>query len=94
MMAHLGLYYAEKTTAGIAVRYFQDTGDEQYRQEALTHMEQAIRYWKAYAAEFSAFYKPQLYGRLQAVVYPELVTADVEKDISIIEKWTAKPIAK
>lgn len=92
MMANLGRYYSEKTAAAIQIRYFHDTGDEAYRTSALEHVEKEIEYWKLYANEFESYYEPQLYGRLQWVVYPSELTADVEKEASIVEKWRARPI--
>lgn len=92
MMANLGRYYAEKTAAAIQIRYFHDTGDETYRAAALEHVGKELEYWKLYADEFGQYYEPQLYGRLQWVVYPPDLTAEVEKEAAIVEKWRARPI--
>ena len=92
MWANLGLYYAEKTYAAISLRTFNDTGDEKYRKEALSHVEKEISSWKAYSSEFSQFFKPQLYGRLQWVVYPEYLNTDVEAEAEVVTKWRARPI--
>ena len=92
MWANLGLYYAEKTYAAISLRTFNDTGDEKYREEALSHVEKEISSWKAYSSEFSQFFKPQLYGRLQWVVYPEYLNTDVEAEAEVVTKWRARPI--
>lgn len=92
MWANLGLYYAEKTCAAIDIRYFNDTGDEKYRESAMSHVEGEIESWNKYAAEFSEYYEPQLYGRLQWVVYPEYLKPDVEKERDIVKKWRARPV--
>ena len=92
MMANLGRYYSEKTAAAIQIRYFNDTGDETYREAALEHVEKEIEYWKLYADEFDQYYEPQLYGRLQWVVYPPDLTAEVEAEKEVVEKWRARPI--
>ena len=49
---------------------------------------------KAYANEFSQYFSPQLYGRLQWVVYPESLIPDVESEAQIVTKWRARPIKK
>ena len=92
MWANLGLYYAEKTYAAISLRTFNDTGDEAYREEAHSHVEREISFWKAYSSEFSQYYNPQLYGRLQWVVYPEYLNADVEAEAEVVTRWRARPI--
>ena len=94
MWANLGLYYAEKTYAAIDLRYFHDTGDEEYRAKAMEHVENEIAAWKAYAEEFSRYFSPQLYGRLQWVVYPEYLIPDVEAEAGIVTKWRARPIKR
>lgn len=94
MWANLGLYYAEKTAAAIDLRYFHDTGDEAYRESTMAHVEQEIAAWKSYANEFSQYFSPQLYGRLQWVVYPESLIPDVESEAQIVTKWRARPIKK
>ena len=43
-------------------------------------MEKEIEYWKLYADEFAEYYEPQLYGRLQWVVYPPDLTPEVEAE--------------
>ncbi len=94
MWADLGLYYSEKTFAAVSLRYFNDTGDETRREEARSHVEKEIEYWKAYAAEFSVYFEPQLYGRLQWVVYPEYLIPDAENEMTIVDKWRARPVKK
>ena len=92
MMANLGRYYSEKTAAAIQIRYFNDTGDESYQEAALEHVEKEIEYWKLYADEFAEYYEPQLYGRLQWVVYPPDLTPEVEAEKDVVEEWRARPI--
>ena len=36
--------------------------------------------------------QPQLYGRLQWVVYPEYLNTDVEAEAEVVTKWRARPI--
>ena len=94
MWANLGLYYAEKTSAAVEMRFFHDTGDETYRTRALAYVAEEINHWKAYANEFSLYFNPQLYGRLQWVAYPENLIPEVENEVTVVNKWRARPIKK
>ena len=86
-MAYLALYYAEKFEGAIALRRFNDTEDEAYRTEAVEHLKAALEYWKSFAALFDEQYLPQQCGRLFSAPDPDELTAEVENDIALAEKW-------
>ena len=86
-VAYLALYYAEKFEGAIALRRFNDTEDEAYRTEAVEHLKAALEYWKSFAALFDEQYLPQQCGRLFSAPDPDELTAEVENDIALAEKW-------
>ena len=43
--ANLGLYFAEKIRGGIDLQTYRVTGNEEYKQSAINHLEKALAYW-------------------------------------------------
>ena len=87
MQALMGLYYSEKISAAVNIGLYNATTDASYQTGSIEHLEKAIEYWKAYTAEFEARYRPLMMSRLQLSPDPTALIKDVEKDISIAQKW-------
>ena len=87
MQALMGLYYSEKISAAVDLKLYNATSDTAYQNSSIEHLNKAVEYWKAYAAEFEARYRPLMMSRLQVAPDPVALIKDVEKDISIAQKW-------
>ena len=87
MQALMGLYYSEKISAAVDLKLYNATSDTAYQNSSIEHLNKAVEYWKAYAAEFEARYRPLMMSRLQVAPDPMALIKDVEKDISIAQKW-------
>ena len=85
--AALGRYYAEKIRGAAEIALFDDSRDARHRQASVTHMEQALEHWKAYAALRNARYVPALYNRVGYVDLQALVEK-VAADVAIAREWT------
>jgi hypothetical protein len=88
-MAYLGRYYADKLRGAAKLAAFrEDPGQRQYGAEAVVHLKDAVREWRAYAALASAQYRPQLLARTHVLdwtgilreVEQEVVTVSLEAD--------------
>lgn len=87
----LGLYYAEKLRAAVALATFLFSGDASRQDQAVAHLRSALSEWKALVAVTKAHYLPHevwLFGPF----HWEMYTRDVEKDIQIAQ--TAKPFER
>jgi hypothetical protein len=84
--AALGDYYSEKISAACELALFDLSGNEPQKNLAKKHLESALIHWKNYAQIATRQYKPALYNRVGFVDLNKL-TANVENDISIAEKW-------
>jgi hypothetical protein len=56
--SHLGLYFAEKLRAGVALETFRQTGAAAEKEQAIGHLEQALRHWDAVVAATADHYRP------------------------------------
>lgn len=45
--SYLGLHFAEKIRGGIALQTYRATGDEKYKQDAVMHLQNALKHWDA-----------------------------------------------
>lgn len=90
-IAYLGFYYAEKISAAADLRMYNELEDERCREDSIVHLETALEYWNQYASAFSSQYLPQRFSRLFAHVDPVELIEDVERDISIAERWRFRP---
>ena len=86
MQALMGLYYSEKISAAVDLKLYNATSDTAYQNSSIEHLNKAVEYWKAYAAEFEARYRPLMMSRLQVAPDPVAFMKDVEKGISIGQK--------
>ncbi len=43
--ANLGLFFAEKIRGGVALQLYRTNGKDEYKQEAVRHLENALSYW-------------------------------------------------
>ncbi len=100
--ANLGLHWAEKIKAAIALQTYHVGGGEEHKKSALLHMQKAIDYWDVVIS----ITKP-LYNEMPLVHYSEqdgkpskqndhlrfhwaLLKPDVARDVDIIKQASAK----
>ncbi|MCA9010952.1 MAG: hypothetical protein KDB01_14470 [Planctomycetaceae bacterium] len=82
----LGRYYAKKIRGSCALALFDSTGDSFEHDVAISHLNDALSHWKAYAAIRDAQYVPALYNRVGYVDVTAL-TEKVAADIDIARNW-------
>ncbi|MEM1108533.1 MAG: hypothetical protein AAGH99_07570 [Planctomycetota bacterium] len=81
--AHLASYYADKFRGSTQVHRFRVSGEEAVRQEAVTHLENAIDHWKAYGRVASAQYNTQMLARVSTTDWLGTLLEHAEADIEI-----------
>lgn len=90
--ANLGKYYALKYEAAIALRLYNDTQGTAKKAEAVAKATDASNTWKVYANDMIArFGDAERLSRAGIYSFSN-VTAEVEKDISVCEKWTPRAL--
>jgi hypothetical protein len=102
--ANLGLYFAEKIKGGVALQTYRVRGGAELKDQAIRHLENALKYWD----EVVAITKP-LYNQMPLVHFSEqdgkhwkendhlrfhweLVRPEVAKDIEIAKNATSDQI--
>ncbi len=85
-LAWLGRYYASKIRGACALALFDSSGDPFEHKSAVRHLDDALAYWKKYAAVRDAHYVPALYNRVGYVNVTAL-TEKVAADIDIARNW-------
>jgi hypothetical protein len=100
--ANLGLHYAEKLKAAIALQTYRVKGDEGSQQQAVAHMQNALRYWDTVIAITRPIYNDVPSVQLSQQhrkpwrendhlrFHWEKLRPDVEKDIELIKSKTIK----
>jgi len=79
----LGDYYYNKLSASLDLVYFQETGDQNYRNKAVRFLEQGLDSWKQLSLIWSQHYQPYMMSRVRRIFgYPYYIE-DVERDIEI-----------
>ena len=56
--SYLGLYFAEKLRAAVALETFRRTGAAREKEQALAHLERAVRHWDEVIAATAGHYRP------------------------------------
>ncbi len=87
LQAEMGFYYSEKLYGAAEIGLYNATKDKTHQEASVAHLEKALEYWKTYAQDFAARYRPQMMARLQLVTDPGEYTSEAERDISIAQKW-------
>ncbi len=85
-MAYLGRYYADKIRGAAKLAIFRE-GDrqaKQYLNEAVTHLEDAVEEWKAYADILTPQYKTQLLARTHLLDWNNTLE-EVEKEVISVQ---------
>ena len=85
-MSHLGNYYAAKILGATDLAVFDQSGKEELRQSAVSHLEAALTHWKKYATVATGQYRPQLLNRIGYVDLNALV-AKVQEDVAMARDW-------
>lgn len=81
-MAYLGNYYANKIRGAIDLTLFEASKNNQYKNSAVSHLEQALVQWRNYVAILDDQYiKMEI--SMQGVFDWDALAGDVENDISI-----------
>lgn len=93
--ANLGLYFAEKLKGAIALETFRQKGGEKFKEDAITHLSNALAYWDKVIAITQPLYNEMPLVHLseqdgkswkendQLRFHWALLRKDVERDISI-----------
>lgn len=95
--AHLGLYFADKLRAGVALKTFYKTGNDQQKQQAVILLQKCLNHWDQVIRFTKDRYLPtphvmtQNYGPEFQVFHWELMRPQVEKDIAIADHAVFKP---
>jgi hypothetical protein len=95
--SYLGLYFATKIRAGIALESFRITGDQDKKRDAIRHMRACLEYWDNVVAFTKDRYMPtphvstQHYGKEFESFSWESLRPQVVRDIEIVEKATRNP---
>jgi hypothetical protein len=104
--ANMGLHYAEKLKAAVAFQIYRTEGGEEHKQQAIGHLQSALKYWDAVIAITRPIYNDmplvhysQLKNKSWRVndhlrFHWEKLRPDVEKDIEIVKETRAKTAAK
>ena len=56
--ANLGLYFAEKLKGGVALQTYRVCGGQQFKDQAVRHLENALKYWDEVVAITKSLYNP------------------------------------
>jgi hypothetical protein len=86
-MAYLGRYYADKMRGAAKLAIFRegDRQDEQYLDQAVAHLKDAVDEWKAYAAILSSQYKTSLLARTHFLDWNSTLK-EVEKEVVTVQQ--------
>ncbi len=81
-MAHLGRYYAAKILGAVELHAFRTAGKPGRQAAAVRQLTEAVGHWRAYAANASKRYRPQLLARTRVLDWRALLE-DVRRDVTI-----------
>jgi hypothetical protein len=85
-MAHLGRYYADKIRGASQVAAFRaDPSQQEFKQRAVRHLNNAVQDWEAYAAVAAQAYRPQLFSRTHYMDW-EKTLEDVRTEVDTIRQ--------
>lgn len=89
--AHLGLYYANKIRAAVALEFHEKIEqDEQYKRQARKAIGQALVHWDAYRKVSESNYHPQMLSRVNYLDSSAL-QKEVEYEQQIVERKLTYP---
>lgn len=83
-MAHLGQYYANKIGAATALAFYQKTGKQSHKNDAIKMLEDAVVNWEDYARVSEANYKPQMLARTHMLDWSALLQ-NVKDDVELVK---------
>ena len=86
---HLTRFYQAKILAAVALRQFNDTGEESHRSEATAQTNQVIASWNAYSDAFLSRFKAERFARV-GIVDPSAYKDAVAADLNTIAKWRTR----
>jgi hypothetical protein len=86
-MAWLGQFYADKIRATVAYGFLKETADEEYRKEALAHLENGLKHWSDYTTNAEARYHDQVLSRTGTLSWAQLRKAAAD-EITMVSQLT------
>jgi hypothetical protein len=95
--SHLGLYFADKLRAGVALQIFRETGDSKEKEKAIQFLEKCLGHWDQVIAFTKDRYNPtphvatQRYGEEFTEFSWEFLRPQVVRDIEIAKSSTLEP---
>ncbi|MDB5245941.1 MAG: hypothetical protein JWQ40_335 [Segetibacter sp.] len=104
--ANMGLHFAEKLKAAVALQTYRSRGGEENKQSAVTHLENALKYWDVVVAITRPIYNdmPLVHYSEQGGVrskenqrlefHWEKIRPDVAKDIETAKSATVATVSK
>jgi len=94
-MAYLGRYYADKMRGAVTLAVFRegDRQDQQYLDQAVVHLKDAVDEWKAYAAILSSQYKTSLLARTHFLDWNSTLR-EVEKEVVTVQQEGDFPVVR
>jgi len=90
-MAHLGRYYADKIRGAAQLAVFRADGSQvEYKQRAVSYLNDAVQDWAAYAEIAASAYRPQLLSRTHYLDWKKILV-DVKNEVEkVCEEKAAK----
>jgi hypothetical protein len=98
--AHLGLYFADKLRAGVALETFRQTGDTLAQHQAVATLERAVAHWDDVIAATTSHYRPtphvfmedpRLIGGLRDGFTWSALRDQVQRDVELARTATRTP---
>ena len=86
-MGYLGQYYQQKFQAALEFAFYQKTGDQTRKKNAIANLERAAKHWRVYSIASKSMYQPQHLTRMNGVVDLEALQAHVDNDIKMIHEF-------
>ena len=92
-MSYLGLYYATKIRAAVALEFFEKGNQStEHRQQALANIRSALQHWQSYRQIATHNYHPQMLSRVGRLDW-EILEKEVEYEVQLVEQKLERPFA-
>ncbi len=82
-------YYSSKMEGAMNLRRYNDTKDTSYQERSIKNHQDALEKWKKYSDSFLSRFIVERLPRV-GVIDPAAYTSEVEKDISVVQKWKCR----
>lgn len=81
--SYFGLYFASKIRGGVALEQYRTHGNAQKQDEAIEHLNEALKHWKAYAFAMEKYNVPVMPYQFDSEFSWRKHIEDAERDIEI-----------